>query len=445
MKPEKSWMKVVRSPNSWGLKAIDRVGNRVSLIHNRLGFEPDKPWELFSLETYEGKMSSLSKYMDSYLIKIFENLGYEDRKAIFWSWPLPGGEYPNGSPDAPGVLRSLYISPGIKKPEDLVCLELVDVYSQLLGRIGFEFLRLEELLNIWKLTARQKQYIGAASMSRNMIEATASLYSFAAEVAKQWSRCKTTTGSVYESSTGGRIDRARAVEVDNFRRLLWSSRNELKLHDIKKSGIDETLAEWRHQDLFDQLKAFDIGFRREVTNEPKKTPVPLVRELNELIVLSNTFMTLKADYELLCNVVHPSLGSFQLFSGSPLSDKTYGFHHIVVGKNKGRLRNRSTNSASFDEISSFGIFCTAISESMVIASSIFLSVLEFLTAIGDDIALTASIEQFSFHKTWRYPKALGGIDCLCTCRNFGGCEHTWGTDGPRIPTEFRIDLQISKN
>jgi hypothetical protein len=441
MSDEKGSRKAVRTPYSWGLRAANRVEERISVVHNRLGFDSEKSWGLFSLETYEGKMGDLSNYLHSHLVKAFDHMGYTDRKAFFWSWPLPGDENPPGSFDSPGILRSIYVPSRTKKPNDLVQLELVDVHSQLLGRIGFEFLRLEELLNVWKLTAENKQYIGTASMSRNLIEATASLYSFASEIAKQWSICKMTTGSIYETSTGGKVDRDRAVEVDKLRRLLWSARNELKLHDIKGSGIDETIAEWRHQDLFDVLKAFKIDYRREVTNEPGKLPSVLVRELDKRVVLLNSSRTFRTDYELLCNIVHPSLGSFQLFSGSPISDATYGFHYISVGKNRGRKRAISNDPSSSDEVSSYGVFCTAISESMVIASEIFVSILEFLTAIGDDIALTANIEPLSLHRTWRYPKVLKDVECLCTWKDLDGCDHQWGVSGPQVPTKFDIDLR----
>ena len=430
----------VRNPNPWGLKAAGRVSKRISVVHNRLGFDPEKPWELFSLETYEGEMGNLSKYLNSCLKMAFDHMGYEDRKAIFWSWPLPGDDKPPSSFHSPGILRSIYLPLGAKKPEDLVRLELVDVHSQLLGRIGFEFLRLEELFNVWKITAEHKQFIGTASMSRNLIEAAASLYSLAGEIAKQWSICKMTTGLIYETSTGGKVDRARAVEVDNLRRLLWSARNELKLHDIKGRGIDRTLAEWRHPDLFNLLKSFEIDYRRDVTNEPDKQPAQLVRELDKRIVLLNNSMTLKTDYELLCNVVHPSLGSFQLFSTTPGTDSTYGFHHIVVGKNRRRTRNKSNDPLANEEISSFGIFCNAISESMVIASNVYVSILEFMTAIGDDIAITADIESLSFHRTWRYPKVLKDIECLCTWKALGGCDHSWGVSGPQFSDKFVLDL-----
>ena len=431
----------IRKPNPWGLKAADRVGKRISVVHNRLGFDLNTPWERLSLETYKGKMGNLSNYLHSHLKEAFDYMEYHDRKAIFWSWPLPGDENPPGSFDALGILRSIYLLPGTKKPDDLVRLELVDVHSQLLGRIGFEFLRLEELLSVWKITSEHKQYIGTASMSRNLIETAASLYSLAGEIAKQWSICKMTTGSIYETSTGGKVDRERAVEVDNLRGLLWGARNELKLHDIKRSGIDGTLAEWRHPDLFNLLKSFEIDYRLDVTNEPKKLPAQLVRELDERIVLSNNSMSLKTDYELLCNVVHPSLGSFQMFSRAPGTDATYGFHHVVIGKNISRVRNKSSNSLIDEEISSFGIFCNAISESMDIASNVYVSILEFMTAIGDDIALTANIESLSFHKTWRYPEALKDIECLCTWKELGGCDHSWGVSGPRIPSKFEIGLR----
>jgi hypothetical protein len=443
MSDEKNSRKAVRTPKSWGIRAVNRVEERISVVYNRLGFDPEKSWGLFSLETYLGKMGKLYDYMHSHLVNALGHMGYEDRKAITWTWPLPGDEYPPGSFDSPGILRMIYLPPRTEKPDDLVRLELVDVHSQLLGRIGFEFLRLEELLNVWKLTAENKQYIGTASMSRNLIEATASLYSFAAALATQWSKCKMTTGSIYETSTGGKVDRDRAIEVDELRRLLWSARNELKLHDndIKGSGIGETIAEWRHQDLFDVLKTFEIDFRREVTNEPSKLPAVLVRELDKRVALLNSSRTFKTDYELLCNIVHPSLGSFQLFSGSPISDATYGFHYIEIGKNRSRKRINPNDLSSSDEISSYGVFCTAISESMVIASEIFVSILEFLTAIGDDIALTANIEPLSLHRTWRYPKVLKDVECLCTWKDLDGCDHQWGVRGPQVPSKFEIDLR----
>ena len=441
MSNEKVSKRAVRNPSTWGLKAANRVEERISKVCNRLGFDSEKPWELFSLETYEGKMGNLVNYLQTHLKVAFEYMGYQDRKAIFWCWPLPSDEAEPGSIDSHGVLRSIYLPKGITKPDDLVRLELVDVHSQLLGRIGFEFLRLEELLSIWKSTAEHKQLLGAASMSRNLIEASASLYSLAKDIANQWSNCKTASGTIYETSTGGKVDRERAIEVDKLRRLLWNARNELKLHDIKSSGIDGTLAEWRHQDLFELLEAHEIHFRREVTNEPSKQPVQLVRELDKQVVLSNTLMSVKTDYELLCNIVHPSLGSFQLFSGSPGTDATYGFHHIVVGKNKGRMKNRSNDPSVDGGVSSFGIFSTAISESMVIASQIYVSILEFLTAIGDDIALTAEIEPLSFHKTWRYPKRLSNIECLCVWKELGGCNHSWGAEGPQFLGNFSLDVQ----
>ena len=111
-----------------------------------------------------------------------------------------------------------------------------------------------------------------------------------------------------------------------------------------------------------------------------------------------------------------------------------------MGKNRGRSRNKSDDPLIPEEISSYGIFCTAISESMVLASDIFVSILEYMTAIGDDIALTANIEPLSFHKTWRYPRAIKDIECLCTWKELGGCDHTWGVSGPQVPEKFELDL-----
>ena len=65
--------------------------------------------------------------------------------------------------------------------------------------------------------------------------------------------------------------------------------------------------------IFDVLKDFEIDYRREVTNVPRKLPSELVRDLDKRVVLSNSSRTFKTDYELLCNVVHPHLAVFNCF------------------------------------------------------------------------------------------------------------------------------------
>ena len=82
---------------------------------------------------------------------------------------------------------------------------------------------------------------------------------------------------------------------------------------------------------------------------------------------------------------------------------------------------------------------------MVIASDAYVSVLEFMTAIGDDIALTANIEPLSFHRTWRYPKVLKDIECLCVWKDLDGCDHQWGVSGPQLQDKFEIDLRPQNN
>ena len=433
----------IRLPNTWGVNAVGRLAERISDVHNRLGFDPNRPWNLFSLETFEGKMGDIAKFL-SVLGNVISKQAYTDRKVITWTWPLPGDEDSLGSYDAAGILRSIHLPLRTKKPDDLVTLELVDVHSQLLGRIGFEFLRLEELLNVWKVTAKHKQFIGAASMSRNLIEAAAALSAFAESLAKQWSKCKTTSGKIYETSSGGRVDRERALEVYGLRKLLWGSRNELKLHDFENKGLEISLAEWRHPELFDQLLKFNISVRQEASTKPSELPAQLVRVVDKKIILTNTLTSLKKDYELLCNIVHPSIGSFQLFSGRPGTDSTYSFHNIIVGKDRGKPITKAKDPTLSKEISSYGIFSNSISESMFIAGNVYISILELMTAIGDDIALTANIEPLSFLKTWRYPKALRGVECLCTWKQYGGCDHSWGVGGPQVPNSFDVDLRLTR-
>ena len=64
----------VREPNSWGLRAVDRVSEQISVVHSRLGFDPGKSWGICGLETYEGKMGNLLEYT-SYLNNVFGKMG----------------------------------------------------------------------------------------------------------------------------------------------------------------------------------------------------------------------------------------------------------------------------------------------------------------------------------------------------------------------------------
>ena len=65
---------LVRKPNTWGLRAVDRVSEQISVVHSRLGFDPGKSWGICGLETYEGKMGNLLEYT-SYLNNVFGKMG----------------------------------------------------------------------------------------------------------------------------------------------------------------------------------------------------------------------------------------------------------------------------------------------------------------------------------------------------------------------------------
>lgn len=432
---------LIRSPNTWGLKAASRVNQLINQTYGRLGFDPRKPWYLISLETFYGEMGDLAKFAQT-MQRILDGLDNKNSKCHVWLWPMPKETEVTPSKNLNGSLRVISLPKGVERPDDLIRLELVDVHSQIMGRVGFEFLRLHELLSMWRFAVEQKQFLAAASMSRNIIEATASLFQLVKSVSDQWTKCKLITGTMWGDSSGGQINCVQAMEVDELRRIVWNGRNELLLNDSGKiEGFVESLTEWRHPDLSADLAKFNISIRSELTAKVEN-PTKLVRELSKSIILANASATLIHDYELLCNIVHPSLGSFQLFSSTPLAHFSYGWSLTKVGLGTGSPRIKSRNPLFDGNISPNGIFANSISEAMFIASNIELTVLSWLVAIGDDISLTAGVESVTNYKTWRYPKVLTDIECLCTWNELGGCDHSWGVEGPQIPQNFKFDLSL---
>lgn len=439
--------KSIRKPHSWGVSAADRVRRKLEERWQVLGFDPDATWGLVSLEHYFGKSIDVSRFVDQYWMPETRRTVTKRFKYFFWTWPLPEGDQ-NLNVDSEITFKMLRLPAGVEVPAELVNLEVIDIHSQIMSRIGFEYLRIHELLEVWNNVAESRQLIAAASMSRNLVEATASAFSYASKVSALWSNCKTTSGEIHVTSTGRTVDRLKALELQNLRDFLWKSRLELSLNDSKKVGLDYRLAEWRHSSWSKLLDHFNLSYRQEITAIPKdvhgETLSQLVRNLSKATQIKCSKETLMSHYELLCNVVHPSIGSFFLHSTSPVSDSLYGFSYTEVGRDRGGRRIGKVNQEDNRELSPYEITGNAISESMYVVGNVFTEILDWLTAISDDMALTAGIEKLTLHRTWRYPNQISEAECLCVWNQLAGeCIHLWGSDGPKIKREFEVDLKFS--
>lgn len=427
-------------PETSGLARMKRLRDDLfSPLLEGIGFDPEKSWALLSLESYEGKMEDLTHFAYE-LQDVVRAHKYDDRKTFTWLWPLPPTTVSEVDADTPGVLQLVHLPSGSVKPTELSCLEFIDIHSQLIGRIGFELLRLDEFLRMWELAAENRMRIVTAGISRNILEAVSSLYELAVRIADQWTLCKTTSGEIWVTSSGGRVDRDRSREAQTLREILRASRFELHLNDSRKDpDFSLRLTEWRNPELFPILEQRRIKFRKEVESKPPRSLVDLVRSLSKRSTTRGSSTSLINDYELLCNVVHPSMGGFRLYSSPELSDSTQLFSYTEVGRKKGVSRY-SDRDVSATEATPFGMFATSICTSAIAGVQIYVDILAWLVAIADDIALTTDVEKYTLHRSWRYPET--GINTVCQCGwgRLGDCHHEWGCNGPVMPESFEVSV-----
>ena len=429
-------------PEFLGLDLMRRFeANHLERFISQVGFNPNETWGLLSLETYEGRMEDLAWHLEE-LMEILDRLAYVDRKTFTWIWPQPiEGDDSPADVDTPGMLQLVPVPRGTKKPSDLSRLEFIDIHSQLVGRVGLELLRFEELTQMWCVAAEQKMRIVTAGISRSILESTAALFSLTKKIAEQWTACKMTSGLIYTTSTGGKVDRSRAIAAQELRKILWASRYEMHLQNSPK-GTDRasSLTEWRHPKLLDELRERGLKFRDQATSSPQEPITSLVRKLSTAVSISSDDGTLIQDYDLLSNVVHPSLGGFRLYSSADLSDHTSMFSYTQIGRGLERTRHRNGNNEDAD-VTTFGHFAHSICRSALVGSQMYLSVLGWMLAIADDIALTAGVEELTLHKTWRYPINAKNERCSCEWGRRNACVHLWDHEGPSIPTSFEFSLK----
>ena len=420
---------------SAGLNRMSQLDQkRLQPFIERIGFDVNHSWGLVSVESYQGSMRNLVLHADR-LYEGLRQLDYKDRKTFIWSWPKPEIVENELSFDSPGILQLLHVPNGVDKPDDLSSLEFVDIHSQLLARIGLELIRVTECVQMWRLSVEQNMRITSAGISRNLIESCASFFYFAKEIEKYWTACKVSSGLIHETSTGGRVDRKRAIEAQKIREFLRSSRYELKLNDSKE--LIPHLTEWRHPDLISFLRNQGIKLREETVPELPKNIIGLVRDLSGATTILNNGSSVMMDYELLCNVVHPSMGGFRLYSSAELTDPTYGFSYTEMGRGKGVS---SYVAEDGQEVLPFGRFAHAISQSAISCTSIYIEILSKLVMIADDIALTADVKKYTFHESWRYPTSSKVGSCDCEWSKIDDCKHEWGSISPTVPSEFKVSL-----
>jgi hypothetical protein len=187
-----------------------------------------------------------------------------------------------------------------------------------------------------------------------------------------------------------------------------------------------------------------VKYRETITAPPAENLLKMVRDLSVVTVNDGEPKVLMTDYELLCNVVHPSMGGFQLYSSPELLDSTMTFSYTEIGRGTGRLTLRGQHPNETTP-TSFGTFAHSICRAASTSLQVYVSVLTSLVAIADDIAITAEVEPHTLHRTWRYPTQRESSTCGCLWSQYDSCRHAWGSEGPTVPLSFDLRLDPFRN
>ena len=255
--------------------------------------------------------------------------------------------------------------------------------------------RSRELATATANMADNSNTVAAAACARALIETAASMWDDSSRLAKAWSELK----------TGG------APSLN---------------HDF--------LAKWK--DIKVLLNELHHGAKFNDRNPDKKTAwtVPRTNVLTQLEKLGKAGLaSLQADYQWLCNTVHPSVGNKLAYSSPPLGHDTKT-HIIQYYCGSSAYVEKSDGSVIEEQTVGF-----ATARCVIVALRVLLLSLDAALRTLDDIGLTSGAPLLSKERCWRKLPALGKND-LCPCRSglkVKLCGHTWGKSAPEIPKNLK--------
>jgi len=144
---------------------------------------------------------------------------------------------------------------------------------------------------------------------------------------------------------------------------------------------------------------------------------------------------LQADYQWLCNTVHPSLGNFLVFSAPPFLHSTRT--HMIQ-----TVAGRSIHIESGDAIEAERTVPLAMARAAAASLRSLRITLDRALQIIDDVALTTAAPAFAREPYWRNVTRPGPYE-RCPCRSgkkTRWCVHKWGTAGPALESAFPPEL-----
>jgi hypothetical protein len=145
---------------------------------------------------------------------------------------------------------------------------------------------------------------------------------------------------------------------------------------------------------------------------------------------------LQTDYQLLCNIVHPSIGSMLVFTAPMLLHESHANIFQWVCGVGAHIQRSSGEVSRVTEIQE------ALARSSILATTVLERTLDEALKVVDDIGLTTNAPKMASFSYWRnLRRAHGGASCPCRSGlKSKDCLHRWTDPAPAISERFPVVL-----
>lgn len=239
--------------------------------------------------------------------------------------------------------------------------------------------------------------IASAACARPLVETAAAFWVDGRKLAAIWDEIKRTGPLWSDQETGARYHRMMAVISE----VSWGSK------------FDDRAPDW-------ERRMSELIGRSNVLGA-----------IDKLAKASDAH--LQADYQWLCNTVHPSAGNTFAFSTPPLVHETRT--HMITWYAGMAPHVVESDNTTHVETTVQSAIAQAATVSLSILHKTFDAALRFI----DDLALTTGAPKVARTRYWRDLMAPEGRNEICSCRSALKsklCRHEWGDPAPGMPSRF---------
>jgi hypothetical protein len=298
------------------------------------------------------------------------------------------------SPDASGVRHGFAMPVTRWRPEDALGFPFVEIHTVLVAWWLTTAWRARQLVRAASALTDSGDAIAAAACVRPLVETAAAFWVDGRKVIEAWDEIKRAGSPASDEEAFGR--RSRLMRVLN--ELTWGAKFDERAPELKR--------------LWGRVSRSNV--------------LGQVEKLGRA-----TSGDLQADYQWLCNTVHPSIGNTFAFSAPPLVHRTRT--HWITG-----FAGRPIHVEDGHEVHAELTVQTATARGAAVAVRVLWRCLDAMLRTIDDLALTTNAPAIARESYWRNLTTPGRNE-LCPCRSgrkVKRCLHQWGDSSPGFPSDF---------